>query len=177
MIRDKMMILIYHQNLDVKYQNIIIIRSWVIFGIFLFKFGMKNFKGVMIWMVLVTTILTQTSTAPPYFAVLNLNSTQSRTIMQPFLSQNPTIDGQLNNITTLSMNTSFVQLFGYILANSTVYDQLLPNISTIKPFSWTNSMNQSDKQALLEGLLSTSLSVFYTIMMDNIYPANETQCQ
>lgn len=33
-------------------------------------------------------------------------------------------------------------------------------------------MNQSDKQALFEGLLSTSLSVFYTIMMDNIYPAN-----
>ena len=103
---------------------------------------MKKVIEIVVVVIILSVVSGQTSTAPPYFLIFNLNSTQSRTVLQPFLNQNPIIDSQLNNITPLTMNTSFSSLFNYILSNSTIYNQLLPNISTITPFAWTRTMTQ-----------------------------------
>lgn len=76
-------------------------------------------------------------------AQLSINSTQSRAVMRDFLDQNPTIDTQLDNVSSLPVNTSFSTLFDYILTNSTIYDQIIPNASIVVPFAWTVPLTQT----------------------------------
>ena len=71
---------------------------------------------------------------------------------------------QLTNLSNLVMNGSFATLFTFIVDNSTVYDQLMPNISIVKPLEWTTPLSQLDKQTLIANLLSNSLPVFYALM-------------
>jgi hypothetical protein len=72
------------------------------------------------------------------------------------------------------MNTQFLPLFTYILSNTTIFNQLIPNISIIPPFAWTAPMNQSSKQAFLQQLMNASLTVFYASMMNEYYLTSET---
>ena len=133
---------------------------------------MQSKHLLLLFFLSVTILSAPVSTSIPNFLTFNLNSTNSRTILQPFLAQNPIINTQLNNITSLDMNTSFVSLFTYILSNSTIYNQLLPNISTIVPFAWTSTMTQIEKQTLLQSILTNSLPVFYVMMMNGHYLKN-----
>jgi len=71
---------------------------------------------------LLTMSILVLASAEPNMALLGINSTASRTIMADFLAQNPTIDTQLNNVSSLPINTSFATLFDYILTNSSIYD-------------------------------------------------------
>lgn len=76
----------------------------------------------------------------PNILLFNLNSNDSLTILAPFLSQNTSMNNRLLNITSLDMNTEFLPLFNFILANSTIFTQLMPNISIVPQLSWTSSM-------------------------------------
>jgi hypothetical protein len=104
-------------------------------------------RTVIVFLLL--SIVTLLVSAQPNMALLGINSTQSRAVISNFLAQNPTINTQLNNVSSLPINTSFTTLFDYIFTNSSVYDQLIPNTSVIVPFAWTTPLTQSEKKALL----------------------------
>jgi hypothetical protein len=130
-----------------------------------------------LWKIVMGAVMIAVVCGRYHILAFGLNSTQSRTVLQPLIQQYPSLDTELNNITALPMNGSFLTLFNYILNNQTAFSQLLPNITIIAPLAWTVNLTQTEKQTLMQKLLNNSLSVVYTMLMSLNYPQSEAQSQ
>lgn len=118
--------------------------------------------------------------AAPNILLLNLTSSTSLAVLSPLLNQTLSLNFSITNMKTnpdLEMNTQFVPLFNFMLSNSTVFGQLLSNISGITGLQWTQAMSSESKRNFLLNFMNRSLSVFYHFWMDTAYMVNEEQCQ